>query len=215
MLKNLNILKRSILDIRFARAAFGYKASEVDNFIDDLQQQISLAVKECNELILENEKLKSEIKEMKRAQDSITRAIANSEKIAQASVIDASVKSKYILSDASKKASAMVDAANSEYERKINEAKKINDAVTMFSKSCIQKFEDQIEQMKKFSDIKVSVLDLKNFQIDDIAKQFILEDNVPTEVFSNSSNSDTKEKKSKKSSKYDNLQFGSQFATFQ
>lgn len=215
MLKNLNILKRSILDIRFSRAAFGYKASEVDNFIDDLQQQISLAVKECNELILENERLKSELKEMKRAQDSITRAIANSEKIAQASVIDASVKSKYILSDASKKASAMVDAANSEYEKKINEAKKINDAVTMFSKSCIQKFEDQIEQMKKFSDIKVSLLDLKNFQIDDVAKQFISEENTDTQIFSNSSSSETKEENISKTSKYDNLQFGSQFATFQ
>lgn len=215
MLKNLNILKRIILDIRFSRAAFGYKASEVDNFIDDLQQQISLAVRECNELILENERLKSELKEMKRAQDSITRAIANSEKIAQASVIDASVKSKYILSDASKKASAMVDAANSEYEKKINEAKKINDAVTMFSKSCIQKFEDQIEQMKKFSDIKVSLLDLKNFQIDDVAKQFISEENTDTQIFSNSSNSETKEENISKTSKYDNLQFGSQFATFQ
>ena len=215
MLKNLNILKRSILDIRFSRAAFGYKASEVDNFIDDLQQQISLAVKECNELILENERLKSELKEMKRAQDSITRAIANSEKIAQASVIDASVRSKYILSDASKKASAMVDAANSEYEKKINEAKKINDAVTMFSKSCIQKFEDQIEQMKKFSDIKVSLLDLKNFQIDDVAKQFISEENTDTQIFSNSSSSDAKEENISKTSKYDNLQFGSQFATFQ
>ena len=215
MLKNLNILKRNILDIRFSRAAFGYKASEVDNFVDDLQQQISLAVKECNELVLESEKLKSELKEMKRAQDSITRAIANSEKIAQASVIDASVKSKYILSDASRKASAMVDAATSEYEKKMNEAKKISDAVSMFSRSCIQKFEDQIEQMKKFSDIKVSLLDLKNFQIDDVAKQFISEENLPTEVFSDSSNSDMKDKTINKSNKYDNLQFGPQFATLQ
>ena len=85
----------------------------------------------------------------------------------------------------------------------------------MFSKSCIQKFEDQIEQMKKFSDIKVSLLDLKNFQIDDVAKQFISEENTDTQIFSNSSNSETKEENISKTSKYDNLQFGSQFATFQ
>ena len=212
MLKNLNYLKRDIIDIRFSRAAFGYKASEVDSFIDDLQQRISSALKECNDLILENEKLKSEVKELKRTQDSITRAIANSEKIAQASVMDASVKSKYILTDASKKASAIVDAANSEYERKIREAQKINDNIMTFSKNCIQQFEDQIAQMKKYSEVKVSLLDLKNFQLDDIARQFISDDNASSEIFSDNSNSEVKDEKN---NKYNNLQFGSQFATFQ
>ena len=212
MLKNLNYLKRDIIDIRFSRAAFGYKASEVDSFIDDLQQRVSSALKECNDIILENEKLKSEVKEMKRTQDSITRAIANSEKIAQASVIDASVKSKYILTDASKKASAIVDAANFEYERKISEAKQINENIVEFSKNCIQQFEDQIERMKKYSDAKVSLLDLKKFQLDDIAKQFVSDENISNEIFSDNSNSEVKDEKN---DKYTNLQFGSQFATFQ
>jgi len=212
VLKNLNYLKRDIIDIRFSRAAFGYKASEVDSFIDDLQQRVSSALKECNDIILENEKLKSEVKEMKRTQDSITRAIANSEKIAQASVIDASVKSKYILTDASKKASAIVDAANFEYERKISEAKQINENIVEFSKNCIQQFEDQIERMKKYSDAKVSLLDLKKFQLDDIAKQFVSDENISNEIFSDNSDSEVKDEKN---DKYTNLQFGSQFATFQ
>ena len=105
-----------------------------------------------------------------------------------------------------------MDAANFEYERKISEAKKINDAVMTFSKNCIQKFENQIAEMKKFSDIKVSLLDLKNFQLDDVAKQFISDENISTETFSDSSNSEEKEEKN---DKYTNLQFGSQFATFQ
>ena len=118
--------------------------------------------------------------------EAITRAIVNSEKIAQASVIDAGVKSKYILRDASEKAAKMVNSANNEYERKIKEAKKLNDEIEAFVNDCIEKFGNQIESMKNFTKIPIKPLDLEKFQIDDIARNFIYDDKSTstTQIFS-------------------------------
>ena len=182
--------KRIIDDIRFSRVAFGYKPSEVDNFIDDLQRKIDEAVTEREELLSLVDDLRHKISDFQREKDAITRAILNSEKIAQASVIDAGVKSKYILKDASEKASQMLRSATNEYERKINEAKKIGQDVEIFVNECIQKLGTQIESMKSFNKIPVSSLDMKNFQIDPIAQKFVSDDLSPSksnQIFSDGS----------------------------
>lgn len=182
--------KRIIDDIRFSRVAFGYKSSEVDNFIDDLQRKIEEAITEREELMNLVDELRHKISDFQREKDAITRAILNSEKIAQASVIDAGVKSKYILKDASEKASQMLKSATNEYERKINEAKKIGQDVEIFVNECIQRFGNQIESMKSFNKIAVSSLDMKNFQIDPMAQQFVSDDLSPSQsaqIFSDGS----------------------------
>jgi cell division septum initiation protein DivIVA len=120
----LKDLKRELEDARFSRAAFGYRSADVDNFMDELERKLDVAIAERDELVGLIEKLKNEILSLRSEKEAITRAIVNSEKIAQASVIDAGVKSKYILRDASEKAAKMMNSANDEYERKINEAKK-------------------------------------------------------------------------------------------
>ena len=172
----LKDLKRDLEDARFSRAAFGYRSADVDNFMDELEQKLDKAMSEREELFNLIEKLKNEILSLRNEKEAITRAIVNSEKIAQASVIDAGVKSKYILRDASEKAAKMVNSANNEYERKIKEAKKLNDEIEAFVNDCIEKFGNQIESMKNFTKIPIKPLDLEKFQIDDIAKNFIYDD---------------------------------------
>ena len=149
------------------------------------QRKLDVAIAERDELVGLIEKLKNEILSLRSEKEAITRAIVNSEKIAQASVIDAGVKSKYILRDASEKAAKMMNSANDEYERKINEAKKLNEEIEAFVSDCIQKFGNQIESMKTFSRVPIKPLDMKNFQIDDIAKNFMSDDHYQTaQIFS-------------------------------
>jgi len=181
----LKDLKRELEDARFSRAAFGYRSADVDNFMDELERKLDVAIAERDELVGLIEKLKNEILSLRSEKEAITRAIVNSEKIAQASVIDAGVKSKYILRDASEKAAKMMNSANDEYERKINEAKKLNEEIEAFVSDCIQKFGNQIESMKTFSRVPIKPLDMKNFQIDDIAKNFMSDDHYQTaQIFS-------------------------------
>ena len=139
----------------------------------------------------------------------------SSEKIAQASVIDAGVKSKYILKDASEKAAIMVKTANDEYKKTIDEVNKIGSDINSFVGDYIKKLESQIESMKAISKVPVSPLNLDDFQISDVAKKFIENDNVDgtLSVFSDVE-VDNKEVKHKKKSKYNNLQFGARFKQF-
>ena len=162
----------------------------IKTIIDRKKQKIDEAITERDGLISLVDELRHKISDFQREKDAITRAILNSEKIAQASVIDAGVKSKYILKDASEKASQMLKSATNEYERKINEAKKIGQDVEIFVNECIQKLGTQIESMKAFNKIAVSSLDMKNFQIDPIAQQFVSEDLSPpqsAQIFSDGS----------------------------
>lgn len=177
---NLKDVINDIDEIKFSRSAFGYKASEVDDFIDELQKKMSDVIVNFNQLISENEKLKSEIAGLRNERDSIARAIANSEQIAKASVIDAGVRSKYILKDASEKAARLVDTAHSEYEKTLNEAIKLNENVEDFLTECIKRFSDQIENMKSFSKISFSKVNMNDFQLDETAKQFVSNDDVNT-----------------------------------
>lgn len=211
----LNELRREVSTVRFSRSALGYKALEVDSFIDSMQKKVISAIDDYDRLAKENERLRSEIVELKNTQDSITRAIANSERIAQASVIDAGVKSKYILKDASEKAASMIKAANDEYKKKTDEAIKIGNDINLFVSECIKKFEGQIDMLKKVSSASISKLDLKDFQVDDFAKQFIGETKGTEKdelVFSDGS--DEKIEKKKEKGKYDDLQFGTDFKRF-
>lgn len=179
--------KHNVEDARFSRAAFGYKISEVDNFMDDIQRKMEEAIIEREEQLSLIENLRNKINTLQNEKDAVTRAILNSEKIAQASVIDAGVKSKYILKDASEKAARMINSANEEYEKKINEAKKLNDSMSIFVKECMQKFGTQMEALKSFNSIPISSIDAKNFQVDDIAKKFIEpDDSSTTQIFSDS-----------------------------
>lgn len=177
--------KRELEDARFSRAAFGYRSADVDNFMDELERKLDDAISERDELINLIEKLKDEVLSLRSEKEAITRAIVNSEKIAQASVIDAGVKSKYILRDASEKAAKMMNSANDEYEHKISEAKKLNEEIEAFVSDCITKFGNQIEFMKTFSRVPIKPLDMKDFQIDDVAKNFISDDNYQSaQIFS-------------------------------
>lgn len=214
-MKILDELKREVSGVRFSRSALGYKALEVDSFIDSMQRKVVSVIDEYDRLSKENENLKNELLDLKNAQNSIARAIANSEKIAQASVIDAGVKSKYILKDASEKAASMIKAANDEYKKKMDEAGKIEKDISLFISECIKKFEYQIDAMRKISNVSISKLDLKKFQVDDFAKQFIEGKNdkgIEEVVFSDGSALDAKQKDSR--GKYDNLQFGADFKKF-
>ncbi len=210
----LNELKREVSGVRFSRSALGYKALEVDSFIDSVQKKIMSVIDEYDKISKENEGLKAELLELKNAQESVTRAIANSERIAQASVIDAGVKSKYILKDASEKAASMIKTANDEYKKKMDEAIKLRNEINIFVDDCIKKFETQVDMLKKVSNTSVSKLDLKEFQVDEFAKQFIEETkNSDDEVVFSDGSELSVDKKGKKG-KYDNLQFGADFKRF-
>lgn len=184
----LGDIKIDLGEVRFSRSPFGYKSSEVDDFVDDLRRKLEKAMDERVELIDLVEKLRNENSLLQKERDSVTKAILNSEKIAQASVIDAGVKSKYILQDASEKAAKMVDVARSEYEKKMNEAMRLNDDMEAFSNECIQKLGKQIEMIRSFTRVPIKSLDLEQFKIDDVAEKFSLKDD-SNQIFSDGASS--------------------------
>lgn len=190
-MQTLKDAKRCVENASFSRSPFGYKISDVDSFLDDLQRKIDEAITERDEYLHLIEDLRAKICQFQKEKDSVTQAILNSEKIAQASVIDAGVKSKYILQDASDKATKMINSATTEYEKRINEAKKINKSIEMFINECIRKFDNQIEVMKSFNKIPISSLETKDFRIDDVARQFVTnEEYSKSQIFSDSAHVD-------------------------
>jgi len=223
-LVNLNDLG----SVRFSRSMIGgYKASEVDKFLDELQEGCKKFFTERDGMVEEIAKLNRRIERFRQEEDLIKKAILNSEQIAQASMIDAGVKSKYILKDASEKAAKMVRHAREESEKEIKIAKKIHDNVENFKNEYLKKLNQQIDFIRSFKNISIKNFDDESFPSDNIVNKFgSIVDDISVEIFSggakqNDENVRTKflsematsDKKEEISEKYKDLKFGPNIVT--
>ncbi|MDR1240549.1 MAG: DivIVA domain-containing protein [Oscillospiraceae bacterium] len=166
-------ISSKIRDARFSKAVFGgYKSEDVDKFLDEIQddfQKFSLCQEELKS---ENERLKRKIEQFKAEESVIKRAIINSQQIADASLIDAGVKSKYILKDASEKAEQMVRIAKENADKKLEIAKKLQENTVRFKKDLIKCYQEQVEALRGLSEESVAEIEKELFKLDETTEKF-------------------------------------------
>lgn len=104
-----------IKNISFGKARFGgYKAKEVDDFLDDLQVSYDELLKENRNLTLTVQKLEKEIKKFHEEEASIKDVIVSLKGITEKSLADAGKKANEVISDAAKVSEKMIVAAKKE-----------------------------------------------------------------------------------------------------
>ncbi len=104
-----------IKNISFGRARFGgYKAKEVDEFLDDLQVSYDELLRKNRNLTLTVQKLEGEIKKFQSEESSIKDVIVSLKEITEKSLSDAGERAKQIISDASKTSEKMIINARKE-----------------------------------------------------------------------------------------------------
>ncbi len=104
-----------IRNVNFRKANFGgYRAEDVEAFIDEVQLSYDTLLRENAELVKKLEVLAAKLEEYQGEEDSIRNALMNAQKVGDASLRDAKHKAEIILKDATIKAEKIVQNAQSE-----------------------------------------------------------------------------------------------------
>lgn len=104
-----------IRNVNFRKANFGgYRAEDVEAFIDEVQLSYDTLLRENAELVKKLEVLAAKLEEYQGEEDSIRNALMNAQKVGDASLRDAKHKAEIILKDATIKAEKIVSNAQAE-----------------------------------------------------------------------------------------------------
>ncbi len=104
-----------IRNVNFRKANFGgYRAEDVEAFIDEVQLSYDTLLRENAELVKKLEVLAARLEEYQGEEDSIRNALMNAQKVGDASLRDAKHKAELILKDATIKAEKIVSNAQAE-----------------------------------------------------------------------------------------------------
>lgn len=142
-----------IKKVNFSKSSFGgYKAAEVDSFVDRVQ--ILLSELENENLVLRDqvEDLEGKIAEYKKDESSIRAAVLKAQKIADSSAEEADIRSKGVVSDAAKQAHDMICKAQEEVEKERKVLRRLRKSSEEFRAVLTKLYENQLDTVKRSLD---------------------------------------------------------------
>ncbi len=110
------ITASDIRNKRFEKAAFGYKQEDIDEFLTDLEKELTDIDSERDEANNKIQILADKVREYMRDEDAVKDALLGAQKQAHHVIADANEKAEQILSEAQQKADALIDEATRQHE---------------------------------------------------------------------------------------------------
>ena len=134
-----------IRNVNFRKSNFGgYRAEDVEAFIDEVQRSYDSLLKENAELLKRLESLTTKLEEYQREEDSIRNALMNAQKVGDASLRDAKHKAEIILKDATIKAEKIVSNAQVEIHRERDVIEKMQRDIADFKAKLLKAYKEHL-----------------------------------------------------------------------
>lgn len=134
-----------IRNVNFRKSNFGgYRAEDVEAFIDEVQLSYDTLLKENAELVKKLEVLASKLEEYQNEEESIRNALMNAQKVGDASLRDAKHKAEIILKDATIKAEKIVANAQGEIHNERDIIEKMQRDVADFKTKLLRAYKDHL-----------------------------------------------------------------------
>lgn len=113
-----------IHELRFEKAAFGYKQEDIDEFLNKLEEEIELAQRELEDSNNKIQVLADKVREYMRDEDALKDALLGAQKEGHRIIAEANEKADDIIAKAKEKADAMIDEVTVQHDALIekNEA---------------------------------------------------------------------------------------------
>ena len=138
-----------IHELRFEKAAFGYKQEDIDEFLNKLEEEVAIAQRELDDSNNKIQVLADKVREYMRDEDALKDALLGAQKEGHRIIAEANTKAEEIIAQAKEKADAMMDE------------------VTVQHDALIEKNEAEIEEEhKKLAAAKKQVADFKKALFD-------------------------------------------------
>ena len=147
-----------IHELRFEKAAFGYKQEDIDEFLNRLEDEVDAAQRELEDKDNKIQVLADKVREYMRDEDALKDALFGAQKEGHRIVADANEKAEEIIASAKEKADAIIDEVTVQHDALIekNEAEieaerqKLADArkqVANFKKTLIVMYKDHLKML--------------------------------------------------------------------
>ncbi len=134
-----------IRNVNFRKSNFGgYRAEDVEAFIDEVQLSYDSLLKENAELLKRLESLTAKLEEYQQEEDSIRNALMNAQKVGDASLRDAKHKAEIILKDATIKAEKIVSNAQIEIHRERDVIEKMQRDIADFKAKLLKSYKEHL-----------------------------------------------------------------------
>lgn len=138
-----------IHELRFEKAAFGYKQEDIDEFLNRLEEEVDAAQRELEDSNSKIQVLADKVREYMRDEDALKDALLGAQKEGHRIIAEANAKADEIIAKAKEKADAMMDE------------------VTVQHDALIEKNEAEIEaEHKKLAAARKQVADFKKALFD-------------------------------------------------
>lgn len=134
-----------IRNVNFRKSNFGgYRAEDVEAFIDEVQLSYDALLRENAELVKKLEVLASRIAEYQNEEEAIRNALMNAQKVADASLRDAKHKAEIMLKDATIKAERIVANAQTEIHREREIIDRMQKDIADFKARLLKAYKDHL-----------------------------------------------------------------------
>ena len=98
-----------IHELRFEKAAFGYKQEDIDEFLNKLEEEAAIAQRELDDSNNKIQVLADKVREYMRDEDALKDALLGAQKEGHRIISEANAKAEEIIAQAKEKADAMMD----------------------------------------------------------------------------------------------------------
>jgi cell division initiation protein len=148
---------------KFSRTLRGYNPDEVNQFLDQIINQVEsivneskkkdLKIAELEKLAVENENLKQKLEQYERMESTLNKAILMAQKTSEQIKLTAHDESEIILDEAKKNANRIVNEALLRAEKTEHEANLLRRNINIFKRRVKDIVEAQLEVVSEFDKI--------------------------------------------------------------
>lgn len=141
-----------IKDAKFRRTNIGgYKAEDVDNFLDEVQISYEKLQKENLNLTQKIKILADRVSQYKKDEDSVKIALVGAQKLANSAIADAKKEANTIIENAKKEANFIVNNANREIMGQKETLINLKKAVKDFRSNILSLYKEHLKLVNSFN----------------------------------------------------------------
>ena len=144
------ISAKEIHELRFEKAAFGYKQEDIDEFLTQLEQEVEIAEQEMADSNEKIQVLADKVREYMRDEDALKDALLGAQREGHRIIAEANAKADGIIADAKKRADAMMDEVTVKHEALLAKNQALADArkqVADFKKALFDMYKEHLQML--------------------------------------------------------------------
>ncbi len=133
---------------RFDKSALGYKADEVEAFLDRVAQEYAQVLQEKTDLERKIDVLADKLEEYRRDEESLKSAVFEAQKLGSSLVREAKIKAEHIIQEANEQAHGITTEATTRADALMNETNKRLEETQHNAEQNLQQQEAAFERLK-------------------------------------------------------------------